>query len=850
MFNFNLQKSILWPAISRKRYFSLSQFLTKIFFGLFLLLSLLFLYGFLSGSFSEKFFAKILGLLLLSLVVFLLFVLQNFFYQSYLKKLKPKIPLSKVLLNPSNYNLANFLSFEAGKTIWQALQWARRNNFLPLTASLLFYFLLENKESKIIFLRAGLNREEIKNNLRANLRKQISKLDLESPLYAQDFQETFKIALKRAVQQEKAVIDIGDLIYALSSVEANFKKILLESRLKTEDIKNLVRFQDAVKAREERKGFWRAENLNLIAPIGREFSAGYTITLDQYSHNWTLLSLKGLQQTLVGHEKEIEEIERILSRSALNNVLLVGRPGSGRAQIVKYFARRSYMGQSRALLNYKRVIALNLPSLIAQIETIEKAEEVLNRIFQEVRDAGNVILVIEDFHNYVEPKPRPGVLNISGILSSYLERVEFQVIAITTYMGLHKYIEQNPSLLNYFNKVEVRELTEEETLRVLEDWVPFFEGRYRKIITYPCLKEIVSLAARYLPDTAFPQKAIDLLDEVMVLASREPEKVLVLPEDVDKVVTEKTEIPVGKIKEEEKKVLLNLETLIHRRIVNQEEAVSEISEALRRARTEITIRKGPMGSFLFLGPTGVGKTETSKALAEIYFGSEDRIIRLDMSEFQQPSDIPRLLGSVGQEGLLTTKVREDPFSLVLLDEIEKAHSNILNLFLQVLDEGFLTDGLGRKVNFRHTIIIGTSNAGSELIWKMHGDIKKNELMFYLIDRKIFRPEFLNRFDGVIVFRPLSRANLLDIADLMLSKLKQNLEEKDITLLVSPPAKEQIVDLSYSPTFGAREMRRVIQEKIENLLAVALLKGEIKKGDKVRIEVKSPKEFQLRLLNRA
>ena len=286
-------------------------------------------------------------------------------------------------------------------------------------------------------------------------------------------------------------------------------------------------------------------------------------------------------------------------------------------------------------------------------------------------------------------------------------------------------------------------------------------------------------------------------------------------------------------------MLLKLEDLIHRRIINQDEAVKEVSSALRRARAEVTIKKKPMGTFLFLGPTGVGKTETSKALSEIYFGSEEKMIRLDMSEFQSIQDIPRLIGSPGEEGLLTTPVRESPFSLILLDEIEKAHPNILNLFLQVLDEGHLTDGQGRKVDFKNAIIIATSNAAAEIIWEALKtnkklDIIKDDLLSYLFEKAIFRPEFINRFDGVVVFKPLTKENLFEIADLLLQKLKKNLKEKEIEFVISSALKERIVELGYDPKFGAREMKRVIQNKVENVLALALLSGELVRGQKVEV----------------
>jgi len=319
-----------------------------------------------------------------------------------------------------------------------------------------------------------------------------------------------------------------------------------------------------------------------------------------------------------------------------------------------------------------------------------------------------------------------------------------------------------------------------------------------------------------------------------------------LPKHIAKIITEKTEIPVGDIETKEREVLLNLESLIHQRIINQDQAVKEVSFALRRARSEITVKKGLMGGFLFLGPTGVGKTETAKSLAQFYFGSEKRMIRLDMSEFQDIKDIPRLIGSSDGTGLLTMPVRENPFSLILLDEIEKAHPNILNLFLQVLDEGHLTDGFGRKINFKNTIIIATSNAGYEVILKALREKQewlevKQKLIDYLFEHRIFRPEFINRFDAVVLFSPLSKGNLLDISELMLGKLKKNLQEKGIEFIITPSLKEKIVELGYNPVFGAREMRRVIQDKVENVLASALLSKQLTRGTRVTLD---PKTFKL------
>ena len=438
------------------------------------------------------------------------------------------------------------------------------------------------------------------------------------------------------------------------------------------------------------------------------------------------------------------------------------------------------------------------------------------------------------------------MIEISGILSSYLSLPNFCCIGITTYEGLHKNLEQRPALLDSFEKIEVKEISEEETLKILEDRALRLEAKYKVFFTFPAIKGIVSLCSKYLPAIPFPEKAIDVIDELAVLASQRKEKIIFL-KDVEKVIERKAKIPIGEIEEAEKRKLLKLEEFIHQRIIDQEEAVKEISEALRRARAEITVRRGPIGSFLFLGPTGVGKTETAKALAEIYFGSEEKMIRLDMSEFQNLSDIPRLLGETGEEGLLTTPVRERPFSLLLLDEFEKAHPKILNLFLHVFDEGHLTDGMGRKVNFKNTIIIATSNAGAEIIWEklketQKLEIVKEELLSYLIQNKIFTPELLNRFDGVIVFKPLTKESLLKIAELLLRKIQKQLKEKDIDFVITESLKEKIVELSFDPKFGAREMQRVIQEKVGNVLARAILLGKIKRGMRIQID---PQNFEIK-----
>ncbi|MBI1971335.1 MAG: ATP-dependent Clp protease ATP-binding subunit [Candidatus Wildermuthbacteria bacterium] len=636
-----------------------------------------------------------------------------------------------------------------------------------------------------------------------------------------------RFVFSRLLLNEKKFTSAKDKTVALQN-------LLIEANLFPKDVDNVTRwFASIQKEIKESKQFWTMKNLRRRGTLAKHWTAGYTVALDKFSTDLTEIAKVGGFPRVAGHKAELEAMERVLSKEEINNVLLVGEPGSGRKSIIFDLASKITLGESSAKLNYRRMLQLDLPSLFAQFPDPSQRGTMLDEMFKEVVNAGNIVLVVEELHNF---------LAITGFLTPYLKSPEFPVITTTTFAGLHQHIEQNPSLLSMLEKVEVSEISEEETLRVLEDKVFGAERKYKIFISYPALQTIVQYAGTYIQAVPFPKKALDLFDEAVTYLSQSDEKIL-LPKHVAKIVEQKTQIPVGELQTQEKEILLKLEEYMHKRIIDQEEAVKEVSSALRRARAEISKRKGPIGGFMFLGPTGVGKTETAKALAAIYFGAEERMIRLDMSEFQNLQDIDRLLGTPAQPGLLTTAVRENPFSLLLLDEIEKAHSNILNLFLQVLDEGHITDGLGRKVTFQHAIIIATSNAGYQLILqalKENADftLLKDKMRDYLFANNIFRPEFLNRFDSVVLFKPLSKQHLLDIVGLMLNKLKKNLAEKGIEFVVTEPLKEKLVELGYDPLFGARPMKRVIQDKVENAFAIALLRGDITRGDRVEIDPSS------------
>jgi len=840
---FNLETAAIYQAVRWRGWFKLAKPLQKVCLIGFIIFSLIFLYGFLADAFTKPTLSLLLGFSIIFLSFTVGLWIKLLFFNTKLKKprlrrdsgLQAKL-LEEAISNPERFNLAEFLSYEVAKAVWEA-----KNS----STHFFYYLLRDNPELNFVFNRALLSLKDIKKILKQYLKKIPNETTEPSP----EFQAIILDSLKIAERKGHLRVEVGDMLTALSKYDLIFRKILIDANLKVQDIENLSWWLEFLEEKTaERKKFWEWKNLIKKGSLAKEWTAGYTITLDRFSMDLSeMVKKQGFPET-VGHQKEISAMERILSRrESKNNVLIVGESGSGRKSMIQALTIKSVLGESLPEINYKRVAQLDLPALISQVKSQEEIASILDTIFKEVITAGNIILVIDEFHNFVGEISRAGTFDISGVISPYLPLLSFQIVAITTFEGLHKNIEQNSSILSLFEKVEVSEISERETLLLLENLALNLEVKYKKFISYPALRDIINYCLKYITSAPFPEKAMNLLDEVMVYLTQTKDRIL-LPKHVAKIVSEKTQIPVGEVEAKEKEILLNLETVLHRKIINQEEAVKEVSAALRRARADLTIRKGPMGCFLFLGPTGVGKTETSKALAEIYFGSENRMIRLDMSEFQNVTDTPRLLGSPEEEGLFTTQVRERPFSLILLDEIEKAHPNILNLFLQVLDEGHLTDGLGRKVDFKNSIIIATSNAGYQVILEALKKDKampeiKDELLDFLFKEGIFRPEFINRFDAVIVFKSLTKENLLDIAELLLQKLKKNLKEKEIEFVITQPLKEKIMELGYRPVFGAREMRRVIQDKIENVLAQGFLSGQLKRGDKVEID---PAEFKLKI----
>ncbi|MCD6094884.1 ATP-dependent Clp protease ATP-binding subunit [bacterium] len=757
-----------------------------------------------------------LGICYLSFSLWGILFLYRLFFEQKLKNPKVK--------NPEN--LAEFLDFQAAKAVDFAF--SKKGDF----SLLLLFYLLGVKELSFVYERLSLPRAEIRKEVKKKIRG--TKKDVK------EAEEILKSILKENLRK----ISIFDLLPSLAENEPFLRRLLDLLKIRKEELKEVCDWKRRIIEKETReKRFWERENLLRYGSVARDWAAGYTINLDNFSVDLTKIERKAFLARSPLYQEEIRRLENALIKPERNCALLVGESGVGKKEMIKNFARMVNQGKTVTPLNYKRILEIDMPLVLSTGREQGNVEGLLKLIFAEAVRAGNVILVIRQLHNFVGQRfgaKAVGKIDISPILLQYLSIPEFRLIATTTYEGLHQSIERAPEILGQFEKIEIKPPSVDKMLKIVEDEVLRIEKKAPIFFTYKAIKEIVELSDRYIQTSPFPKKAIDLLQEVTVYTLRQVKGGRVSPEIVEGLVSEKTEIPVGEAEEKEREVLLNLEKIIHQRVVDQEEAVFEVANALRRARAEIRKRERTIGNFLFLGPTGVGKTQVAKTLAEVYFGSEKRMIRLDMSEYQVQSSIERLIGTPTEPGYFTTKVREDPFSLILLDEIEKAHPRILDLFLQVLDEGYLTDGAGRRVDFRNTIIISTSNAGAELIREAIIEGKnlkqyKEEFINEILRRGIFRPEFLNRFDAVVLFRPLSQKHLLKIAEIMLSDLKKKLLEKNIEFLIKPELVEKISKLGFNPQFGAREMRRVIQEKVENNIAKAILSESIKSGDKIEID---------------
>lgn len=791
-----------------------------------LILFLAFLGSFLASSFQNGFLPDFEGTLFrktsLSFIVFGIFFLYSSFFN---------IKLKKTGID-DHENTAEFLDFEAARIVNTATRSSGSFNLALLSN------LLSCSRLFPCFKRLVLPHKNIKKDLQRFKRPEAEK--------EREIETTVSIAKDLALYNRFFRISVFQLFAALAHTEPFLREVLNALEITKEDVEEVTIWEDRKrKKREFRRKFWNKENLARRGGFAKGWAYAYTINLDQFSWELNETLKRQIAPSIILHEDKMEQLEDALIKEGARSALIIGEPGVGRRTLVKNFTEKTLRGKSYKSLNWNRVMELDMPALIASSGDMRGLEQNLKTIFNETIKGGNIILVIHQIHNYIGLKfgaEAVAKVDIAGILSQYLAYPQFRVIGITTYAGLHRSIENVPEIIAQFNKLELDQPSPAEAQKVLEDEVLKVEKNTGLFITFKSIQEIVKLADRYIGDIPFPKKAIDLLSDIIIYELRygKASPGIILPEEVAALVSQKVEIPVGKTGEEERILLLSLEKIIHKRLINQEEAVYEVANALRRARADIQRKEKTVGNFLFLGPTGVGKTETAKCLAGAYFGSRKRMIRLDMSEYQAADSVKRLIGGEGEPGYFTTQVREDPFSLILLDEIEKAHPSILNLFLQVFDEGNLTDTFGRSINFKNTIIIATSNAGAEIIRQAIKEEKdlvrfKDPFIDELLKRGLFRPEFLNRFDAMVLFRPLMPDDLYKIAEIMLNDLKKGLMEKNIEFITTPELIKKISELGFNPEFGAREMRRVLQDKVENNIAKAILSLKVKYGSKIKID---------------
>lgn len=654
--------------------------------------------------------------------------------------------------------------------------------------------------------------------------------------------DVLALSWQKALAANHLRIRFADFFIAVFELDANIQDILKRFGVKEQDVKDVLYWQRRREKHLEEDGkFWRRHNLLGRAGIGKNWAGGYTVNLDRVAEDLTLSArFQKIPENLYGRQAEVNLLERLLVRGSGNNAVLVGEPGIGRHTVLRAFASLVNSGRTFLPLRYARLLQIDSGAIIGGTNSLSQVLEKIQVLFGEAYQAGNIILVINDFDALLDSRAEAGRVNATEALLPFLQS-GLRIVGLTTPGGYAATIGKNPQLARLVEKIEVKEPSPERTLMILEDSVPEIESQSSLFFTYSALKEIVDLSTKLIQNLPNPEKSLEILKDTAIYAATQTFDKIVLKAHVEKVVTVKTKVPVEKVAGEEMAVLLNLESILHERIIGQEQAVAELAGALRRARSGVRSEKKPIGSFLFLGPTGVGKTETAKALAAVYFGNEKNMIRFDMSEFQEVHGINRFIGDADSNtgGLLTEAIIANPFSVVLLDELEKAHPKIFDLFLQVFDEGRLTDALGRTVSFVNTMIIATSNAGAEKIREMIRDNRdpvafREEILDFAQKAGIFRPEFLNRFDAVIIFRPLNIEELSRVAGLLLEDLNKRLSEKNIQVRITPELTNWVAEKGYNAEFGARPLRRFIQENIENYIAEALLSGKIQNGQIVEI----------------
>lgn len=730
-------------------------------------------------------------------------------------------------------NIGVFFTKDAETVLDNAYLLAEKNRDEEVNPIHLMVSLLSSKNVMGIFIRLGIPTTKLQKKLISMLSKQKNR---KKPVLGPVFDQVVFAAYMDAKSMDDRYVRSTHILVNAVGQSQVLQELLYDldiDQQKLENVLEWVRIRERL-IEEQKKNRAAAAHYSKHG-MDRAMTAVATPYLNSISKDLTLQAKYGRLVPTVARDKQIEEIFRII-KGGHGSVLLVGDQGVGKMSIIYGIAQKMVGGNVPDRLHDKRLVQISTSALLAGT-TVSGAQERLLQVMNEVSKAGNIILVIDGVHDLVGMEGGGEGLDVSETLAEYASSGQFLTLATTNNAGYNRYIV-NTAVGSAFSKVEIGEMDQNQSIQVLESKVGMLEYKHHIFFSYDAIEACAELADKFFHDHNLPESAISLMTEVASFVGSDPEQKLVNAEHVGTIVAQKTGIPTTSITEDESDKLMRLEEEMHKRVIGQDEAVVSVASALRRARAEIRSQKRPIANFLFVGPTGVGKTELAKTISDVYFGGEDRMVRFDMSEYQDKSSIYRLIGQPAQQGtgLLTEAVRKNPFSLVLFDELEKADPNVLNLFLQVFDDGRLTDSVGRVIDFTNTIIIATSNAGTKYVQKRVDEgaempVIKEELMRGKL-KEYYRPEFLNRFDGIVLFRALNREEIKFIAGLMLKRVEKDLEERGVALRVEEAALEALAERGFDPEFGARPMRRAIQDMVENQLADLILAKKLKRRDTV------------------